>query len=366
VPDCGRQRRLRDISDRVLVDAAGRPLWSARKAEAPRPLLDLRAQAVARREAESRRLLYVAMTRAETWLVVAASGELGAQGDTWYEQVRAGLERAGAVTHDAHEPGGLLLQSQDWPTEAPRAPAAATPPPAPPGWARTAPPAPPRPARPRAPSDLGGAKALLHHLGPDTPGGGAAGDGGQRPPGHAAAPVHAEGRALTEDEALARGTRLHRLLEELPRHDPAGWPATAAALDPHADGDEGELAEAAAILGDPALAPLFAPGTLAEVPVAAALPQLGGQRIAGSIDRLVVEGGRILAVDFKSNTLIPDRAEDIPEGLLRQMGAYAAALALVFPGREIETALLWTRAPRLMTVPPGLAAAALARAAPSS
>jgi ATP-dependent helicase/nuclease subunit A len=178
--------------------------------------------------------------------------------------------------------------------------------------------------------------------------------------------VHAEGRALTEDEALARGTRLHRLLEELPRHDPAGWPATAAALDPHADGDEGELAEAAAILGDPALAPLFAPGTLAEVPVAAALPQLGGQRIAGSIDRLVVEGGRILAVDFKSNTLIPDRAEDIPEGLLRQMGAYAAALALVFPGREIETALLWTRAPRLMTVPPGLAAAALVRAAPSS
>ncbi len=366
LPDCGQQRRLRDVSDRVLVDGAGRPLWSGRKAEAPRPLLDLREQAVARREAESRRLLYVAMTRAETWLVVAASGDLGARGGTWYEQARAGLERAGAVAHDAGGVGGLLLQSQDWPAEAPHAPAAAARPRVLPDWAHTGPPAPPRPAPPRAPSDLGGAKALLHQLGPSTPGGGAAGDGGQRPPSRAAAPANGESCALKEDEAMARGTRLHRLLEELPRHEPARWPAIAAALDPHADGAGDELAEAAAILGDPALAPLFAPGTLAEVPVAATLPQLGGQRIAGNIDRLVVEGGRVLAVDFKSNTLIPDRAEDIPEGLLRQMGAYAAALALVFPGREIETALLWTRAPRLMPVPPELAAAALARAAASS
>ncbi|RDC73963.1 double-strand break repair helicase AddA [Rhodovulum sp. 12E13] len=379
LPDCGQQRRLRDVSDRVLVDAAGRPLWSARKAEAPRPLLELREQAVARREAESRRLLYVAMTRAETWLVLAASGELGARGDTWYEQARAGLERAGAVADDTRGAGGLLLQSQDWPAEGPHAPAAAaTPPPALPGWARTAPPAPPRPARPRAPSDLGGAKALLHHLGPNTPGGGAAGDGGQRPPAHGALPAHGappahgalpangESRAPAGDAAVARGTRLHRLLEELPRHDPATWPAIAAALDPHAEGAEDELAEAAAILGDPGLAPLFTPGTLAEVPITASLPQLGGQRIAGSIDRLVVEGARVLAVDFKSNTLIPERPEDIPEGLLRQMGAYAAALGLIYPGHEIETALLWTRAPRLMTVPPALAAAALARAAPSS
>jgi ATP-dependent helicase/nuclease subunit A len=68
-------------------------------------------------------------------------------------------------------------------------------------------------------------------------------------------------------------------------------------------------------------------------------------------------------VDFKTNTTIPDRVDDTPEGLLRQMGAYAAALAQVYPGRRIETALLWTRGPRLMPVPAALAAAALARAA---
>ncbi len=44
------------------------------------------------------------------------------------------------------------------------------------------------------------------------------------------------------------------------------------------------------------------------------------------------------------------------------MGAYAAALAAIWPGRRIETAMLWTRTARLMPLPPALTAAALARA----
>ena len=45
------------------------------------------------------------------------------------------------------------------------------------------------------------------------------------------------------------------------------------------------------------------------------------------------------------------------------MGAYRAALAQIFPARRIETAILWTRAARLMPLPDALVAAALARAA---
>ena len=54
---------------------------------------------------------------------------------------------------------------------------------------------------------------------------------------------------------------------------------------------------------------------------------------------------RVLAVDFKSNRVVPDRPEAVPEGILRQMGAYAAALAAVWPGRQVGTAILWTRVP---------------------
>ena len=65
------------------------------------------------------------------------------------------------------------------------------------------------------------------------------------------------------------------------------------------------LAEAAAVLDAPALAFLFAPGTLAEVDVTAPLAALGGARILGRIDRLVVDPARVLAVDFKSHQAVP-------------------------------------------------------------
>jgi ATP-dependent helicase/nuclease subunit A len=40
---------------------------------------------------------------------------------------------------------------------------------------------------------------------------------------------------------------------------------------------------------------------------------------------------------------VPDRPEDVPEGLLRQMGAYAEMLARSIPDRRIGTAILWSR-----------------------
>ena len=70
----------------------------------------------------------------------------------------------------------------------------------------------------------------------------------------------------------------------------------------------------------------------------------------------------MLAVDYKSNMAVPASPEEIPDGLLRQMGAYAGALAQVFPGRRIDTAILWTRDARLMPLPAALTDAALARA----
>jgi len=59
---------------------------------------------------------------------------------------------------------------------------------------------------------------------------------------------------------------------------------------------------------------------------------------------------------------VPERPEDVPEGLLRQMGAYAAALAQIWPGRAIETGILWTERSSYMALPHDLVSAALARA----
>ena len=101
------------------------------------------------------------------------------------------------------------------------------------------------------------------------------------------------------------------------------------------------------------------------MPVSAPLDALGGRRVQGVIDRLVVTPGHVRAIDFKTNAMVPDRPEDCPAGLLRQMGAYAAALGRVYPDREIETALLWTRTATLMPLPHDLVIDAL-RAAPAA
>jgi len=82
----------------------------------------------------------------------------------------------------------------------------------------------------------------------------------------------------------------------------------------------------------------------------------------GVIDRLLIWPDRVLAVDFKTNSAVPDSAQATPEGLLRQMGAYSLALGQIYPNRKIETAILWTKTARLMPLPHKIVTDALNRA----
>ena len=88
---------------------------------------------------------------------------------------------------------------------------------------------------------------------------------------------------------------------------------------------------------------------------------LGDDPLYGVIDRLIVTPDRILAIDFKTNRTVPDSAASCPEGLLRQMGAYAHALRAIYPDRRIETAILWTRSGSLMPLPDETVSSALLR-----
>ena len=322
----------------ALVPSPAGPIWRPAKADTP-PALAPAVEAIAEAdEAERLRLLYVAMTRAETWLIVAGARSVGE--GSWHARAEGALGRLGAVPHAFPTGEGLRFETGDWSAAAAAPPAPAAPRAAAlPDWARRPPPPPAEPPRPLSPSALGGAKAL---------------------PGEEGAGSEA---------ALARGAHVHRLLEHLPAFPDV--PPTEVARDllleadpPAAEADlEGLLAEAQAILRDPSLAALFGPGTLAEVTLSAEV-EIAGRRVPvlGAVDRLVVEEGRVLAVDFKTNRVVPAHPEEVPGGILRQMGAYAAALAEVFPGRRIETAVLWTRGPWLMPLPAGLTAEALARA----
>lgn len=326
----------------------GAPVWKTGAEDSPPAIAVTREARKRESESESLRLLYVALTRARCWLIVAGAGEakLDRGPSTkpvpkdpaewcWYRHVEAGMKAIGATPRPG---GGLLSSFGNWPE--PLGPGVAPKPEtrtALPLWAtRPAPEPAPEVAglqKPLSPSALGGAKAIWSGVAaPEDP--------------------------LAEEAVKARGTALHALLEHLAAApDPE---ALAARLIPDPALRPALLAEAQAILGDPALATLFAPGTLAEVAITA---RLGSRVLLGSIDRLIVTPDRLLAVDFKSNATVPATAAATPEGILRQMGAYAEALSQIYPGRRIETAILWTATRQLMPLSPEIVRQALLRAA---
>jgi ATP-dependent helicase/nuclease subunit A len=118
--------------------------------------------------------------------------------------------------------------------------------------------------------------------------------------------------------------------------------------------DRAELVKAAlGVTEDPRFADLFSPDALAEAPIAAVVDTIV---VSGTVDRLIVAPDRIRIVDFKTGRRAPATLADVPPYHLRQMAAYAAALAVIFPDRAIEAALLYTAGPTLHDLPPLLLA----------
>ena len=219
---------------------------------------------------------------------------------------------------------GLVYGSTDAKTAKAKAEKPRPPPAALPEWATVDAPPEARPPRPLAPSAI------------------AADDESAPPPSEAM-------RA-----AALRGTWIHQLLERLPAMEPSG---RAAAADRWLERSAGVADSAArkeiveqvcSLIADSRFAPLFGQGSLGEAPLAATLPD--GRVIAGTVDRLLVEVGRVSVIDFKTGR-VPKTDGDIPKAHRAQMQAYAEALRVIFPSREVRSALLYTGGPKLIELP---------------
>lgn len=164
-------------------------------------------------------------------------------------------------------------------------------------------------------------------------------------------------------DATDYGDLVHGLLEAGPEargrlSEIAAWLKPAMALERR----EAAVAEAARVLDDSTFSNLFDAKVHAELPFSA---PLGDRIIRGQIDRLIVEDDRVLIVDFKSNRTVPTKVADTPPGILEQLGAYAFAAAHLFPGKEIETAILWTATPEIQAIPHDIVMEAFHRATTS-
>ena len=307
-------------------DARKIPLPSLRKEERVGRVAAEYAAAEVAEQQEHWRLLYVAMTRAEEALFIG--GALGLREkepaeNSWYAKLRALFES------DAWLDDDIWQARLEW--GAPAEPVAAAPleqlplPEPVPAWLVAPPPAEPRPARPLAPSSLG------DDVAPDPP----------FPPGAGAV-------------AARRGVLVHKLLERLPevaserRAEAARRWLGKNAADFVEDARAELVRSALAVIDHPDWRELFAAGGLAEVPIAALV---GGQVVAGTIDRLLIAPDRIRFVDFKTARRPPASLAEVPLATLRQMAAYAAALEAAYPGRAVEAGVLYTAAPRLIELP---------------
>ena len=107
-----------------------------------------------------------------------------------------------------------------------------------------------------------------------------------------------------------------------------------------------------ALIVDARFAPVFAPGSRAEVSIVGRLERPGqpAALVSGQIDRLVVTPEEVLIVDFKTNHAPPKTAAEVPRGYIRQLALYRAVLRKLYPERAVRAALLWTETPEMMEI----------------
>ncbi|SIS49535.1 double-strand break repair helicase AddA [Insolitispirillum peregrinum] len=352
LPDtCGVPSKLDSV---LWEDEHGLMLWPPRK-EMRDPLSDQQIERLKDAQLqEYNRLLYVALTRAEDRLLVCGwQGKTRRPEGCWYDLVEAGMAAIGQSCDDpflSREGPAFGVESatiwrlQSAQTVAPRISAhgelamAAEEAPLP-AWTAAPPPAEPSPPRPLAPSRV--------EL-PDPP---------------ARSPLdHGDNPASDAKRRFRRGTLVHRLLQSLPDLAPLHRQAAAATFLARPVWELSPAAQAAlcretlAVLDHPDIAPLFGPGSLAEVPITGVV---GGHVVSGQVDRLVVTDEAVLIVDFKTNRPPPRRVEDVAEAYCVQLALYRQVLQGIYPGRRVDCALVWTDGPFVMPLPRAVLEASL-------
>ena len=305
------------------------PLWPPRKEFEVGVAGAAREAARAARSEEYRRLLYVAMTRAEDRLYVGGWTATRLAPDCWYNLIRNGLESVSQPSDlDLGGSGLRVTGDQSEPPDRREAPLLTIDEAGPsPGWVHRKPapePVPPRPLAPSLPTD------------------------GAPPP---------QSPLAGDVDRYRRGRLIHRLLEVLP--DVASDERGRLADDVLAREALGVDAEAARdivdatlrVLSSPEAAIAFTAGSRAEVPI---VGRIGRHVVAGQVDRLAVTDNEVVIIDYKSNRSPPVDETKIAPAYRRQMAAYRAVLKKIYPDKSIVCYILWTEGPSLVRLSDGL------------
>lgn len=331
------------LLDLALAGGSGL-VWAKAKDTDPPPVAVARDAALAARIDEYKRLLYVAMTRAEQRLVICGTASMvkndgtpGIPQQCWYRLIEDALvlgDNVLSIDLPSEDGDGTIRRLRkdvlDLPLPACTTPARSET--ALPGWFH----------KPMLPEPLR-AVAIAPSDADDVEWKQGAGE-------------------IEREQALVRGRLLHRLIQSLPDLAPE---RRATAADDFLRRNNKTLssadcaaiaAQALAILDDARFAPLFAPGSRAEVPLTGILPRdgLAPYSVTGQIDRIAVTESEVLIADYKTNRPPPATLEEVPRAYRRQLALYRGLLQRIYPRRTVRAVLIWTDNATPMELPHGL------------
>ncbi|MEM7328725.1 MAG: double-strand break repair helicase AddA [Pseudomonadota bacterium] len=316
------------VSDSLFFSPDGTPLFSPSARTDAAMTQALREAGNAAAERESRRLLYVALTRASDRLIIAGAGmrnrTAGYAKSSWYRWCLLAMRalRDEEMSDDAPDE---MLDFGAVPVTAAGPREAAPPNLAPPDWLIQPAASPQPPMRLAAPSRLTEDRsAVIEPFGPD------------------------------RKAALRRGRLIHGLLQILPELEPTDHEAVARRfLSRTPDLSPSEMEEMLAVtlrtLDHPDFRDIFAPGGRSEAAIVGTLP--GGQVVNGRVDRLIIQAHQVLIIDYKTDRPAPVAVDGVENAYWVQMAAYRAVLQSLYPDRAIRCALLYTDGPLLIELP---------------
>lgn len=298
------------------------PVWAPFSDMDDKHLRQLKQQAKEESLREYRRLLYVALTRAESEMYICGwKGEKSIPEECWYSLItnaignKPGWEQVEGVSVKTsgtfHAPAKKDSSTQHYQ-------------PVLPAWADAPAPAEPNPTRPLSPSRSTEKE------------------------------IQVNAQALLN--AQMRGVLTHRLLQFLPQYEGAQRKDMLTRFmefygEAFSESERGEIArQVLALLDHPEYAEVFSGNSVAEVPVVGIVEDGQGEpvTVAGQIDRLVVTEREVMIVDFKTGVPPEGKADVVPAGYQRQLGLYRKLVERIYPDKTVRCAVIWTALPKLV------------------
>jgi ATP-dependent helicase/nuclease subunit A len=286
-------------------------------------------------ESENKRLLYVAMTRAEDRLYIAGwEDKNGRKDGNWYDLIREAVSEMDG-TEEVENNDEVILRQRKGTKSAEKI---ITPPSHGhkrielPRWASKNPMAEPTPSKPLSPSRIDDDDEVV------------------------SSPLKVAEHMKKDKRKYHRGRLIHKLLEILPDTSPQHRrPSIERFLSQDAheityEQKEQITNEVLDIFENSDLEGLFGESSRAEVPI---VGQVGDFTLSGQVDRLAIQGNEVLIVDYKTNRPPARSPEKIPKIYQRQMAAYKAVLKEIYPKKHVRCFLLWTDIAELMEIPEG-------------